>query len=388
MISNDKHLIILAGGFQPAYVKDVSNAFAELDYRVTLIGGDIHENKNYHRNVRFVNLRGNDSPARSKREKMKGLVQYYSRLMSFAAKSKIRFIYNVGTGRIMEQLALYTFFRIIGKKLIHTVHNLVPHGNATNFNRISYSIIYNLIANYLVVHTSAMVDELMQVYDVHSYKIILSHHGVYDVNIDPNITQQTARERLGLPGDKFIILSFGQQFYYKGTHLVLDALNKLDDNSILSVIRGSGNSEYANQLRQTISENNLADNVDFKFDYVKDEDIEYLFKAADVVVLSHIEGSQSGVLLMSYAFGKPVLASNTASFTDYVKPKFSGELFQLGNSESLKKSLMQMKNNFSSYKSEQIRSFALDEYSWNKFAHVISNKISEGNQQSSFAKAA
>ena len=40
-------ILIIAGGFQPAYIKELANAFSDIGHSVKLIGGDIHNNGNY-----------------------------------------------------------------------------------------------------------------------------------------------------------------------------------------------------------------------------------------------------------------------------------------------------------------------------------------------------
>ena len=51
-------------------------------------------------------------------------------------------------------------------------------------------------------------------------------------------------------------------------------------------------------------------------EFVPDEDTELYFKAADVVVLPYTEIFQSGVLVLGYSFGLPVIATDVGSLKD------------------------------------------------------------------------
>jgi glycosyltransferase involved in cell wall biosynthesis len=65
---------------------------------------------------------------------------------------------------------------------------------------------------------------------------------------------------------------------------------------------------------------------DIKFTnaYVPVNQIADYFNAADLVVLPHVKASQSGVLMASYAAGKPVVATDSGGLGEVVKNSNSG----------------------------------------------------------------
>jgi len=58
--------------------------------------------------------------------------------------------------------------------------------------------------------------------------------------------------------------------------------------------------------------------------YQSDEDVEALFKAADVVVLPYRSATQSGVTHVAYALGVPVITTEVGGLAETVRPGETG----------------------------------------------------------------
>lgn len=379
----DNEIFMMAGGFQPAYIFELANAFAEIGFRVKLICGNIHANKSYHENVKLLNLRGDDSPERRFLTKVKDMIRYYAKVIWEVYRSSNKFLYKASIGRpFLEELCVNSIYRLLGKKIIHTVHNILPHDRANIKNHITYFIVYNLISNYLIVHTEYLRKRLTDEFKVPEHKIIVAHHGTYHVNEDKHITKESAKEVLDIDCSKFVIMSFGYQRYYKGTHLLLEALQGIYSRDICVIIRGVCDPNYARYLNEIIENGNLSKNVDALFGYVPDYDMEVLFKASDVIALPYLEVSQSGVLFMAYAFGRPVLASDVGGFRDYILPGKTGELFETNDCGSLRSGIQNIMRNLEEYDEDFIKRNAFENYSWNKCVSQIANNIYHNNELS------
>jgi glycosyltransferase involved in cell wall biosynthesis len=68
---------------------------------------------------------------------------------------------------------------------------------------------------------------------------------------------------------------------------------------------------------------------------VPDEAVGELFQSASVVVLPYIEASQSGVVSIAYAFGKPVIATTVGGIPDVVDNGLTGLLVPPADPRSL-----------------------------------------------------
>ena len=60
--------------------------------------------------------------------------------------------------------------------------------------------------------------------------------------------------------------------------------------------------------------------------YIPDDEVEALFRAADVTVLPYRSGTQSGVTHVAYALGSPVIATNVGGIGETVRERETGLL--------------------------------------------------------------
>jgi glycosyltransferase involved in cell wall biosynthesis len=75
---------------------------------------------------------------------------------------------------------------------------------------------------------------------------------------------------------------------------------------------------------------------------VYDPDVTKLFEEAAVVVLPYIEASQSGVLNIAYAMGKPVIATNVGSLPEIVNDNVSGLIVPPGDHQALANAIVKL----------------------------------------------
>jgi glycosyltransferase involved in cell wall biosynthesis len=66
------------------------------------------------------------------------------------------------------------------------------------------------------------------------------------------------------------------------------------------------------------------DSVRLREGYQSDEDVEALFRAADVVVLPYRSATQSGVTHVAYALGVPVITTDVGGLAETVRPGETG----------------------------------------------------------------
>ncbi|GMU93328.1 MAG: hypothetical protein AMXMBFR4_23860 [Candidatus Hydrogenedentota bacterium] len=358
--------LILASGFQPDYVREVANAYALTGHKIQLIGGDMHAGTRYAKGVEFLNLRGRDAKDRRKTEEFKKLARYYWRLLRHVGSSPSRVVYDVSIGRpFLRCVLMYSAFRMLGKRIIYTAHNVVPHDAPTLFNRVIYFFIYRALASAIVVHGQALKDRLISEFGVKAEKVHVVPHGTYHAPNDPAMTKAKARFKLGLPADAPVALIFGFQRPYKGTHFVLEALRETRIKGLILVIRGKAtDAPYRKRLESLIERALDRYRINAHFEPVPDDEVELLFKAADIVLLPYFEGSQSGIKFMAYAYGRPVLASKIGSLAEFIQPSRTGEVFEPHDPVSFVQTLAYMFQNRHQYNEQRIRDIAYSQYSF------------------------
>lgn len=375
MIHKCKKIIITPFGFQPDYIREIANSFGKIGYLVTVAGSNSHDRGWYLENVKFINMRGDDSAERGILKKIKDLIVYYIKLYNYIIKNRIKIIYDPSIGRPLIIIFNYILLKVLCRKIILTVHNVLPHSEYTLTNHILYLIIYKFLADYLIVHTEYIAEELKKRFEINNSKITIAHHGIYNISVNSSISKTEARSSLGIRNSTFVILIFGQQYPYKGTDIFLNLYIDKIDFDFLVLIRGYGDTNYIEKLITIINNSKNKQRIDYKFEYLNESEMEICFKACDIVCLPYLEGSQSGVLFMSYSFGRPVLATDVGNFKNDIKSDFSGEIFSQGNSYEFVQKIIYMKNNINKYNEEKIKNYSKEKYSWTKFAEIINDKI-------------
>lgn len=156
---------------------------------------------------------------------------------------------------------------------------------------------------------------------VESRRITTLRNGVDLVLFRP-CNREEARRRLGLPLDRSVLISVGHLIQLKGHHLVIEALQRLDKDTILLII-GEGNMER--YLKEMVRSIGLGDRVRF-CGPVSHEDLSWYYSAADVSVLASSREGMPNVLLESLACGTPVVSTRAGGAPEVVRGEVSGKL--------------------------------------------------------------
>lgn len=148
------------------------------------------------------------------------------------------------------------------------------------------------------------------------------------------VDQRSARELLNL-GDERILLSVGHLVERKGHHLAIEALTSLPQDFIL-VIAGSG--PDLGSLKALAEAKGLTPRVRF-VGQVANEQLKYLYSAADALVLCSSREGWANVLLESMACGTPAVATNIWGTPEVINTPSAGRLMHARTSAALVESL-------------------------------------------------
>ncbi len=135
-------------------------------------------------------------------------------------------------------------------------------------------------------------------------------------------TRDSARAALGLTGD--VALFFGYIRHYKGLDTLLQAWPRVRERRPGATLVVAGESyEDAAPYRALV---NAAGEgaVRWLDRYIPDEEVEALFRAADVTVLPYRSATQSGVTHVAYALGCPVIATRVGGIAETVRDGETG----------------------------------------------------------------
>lgn len=230
-------------------------------------------------------------------------------------------------------LLIAAAFRIRGKPVVITIHNVVSHEQSRLFSRLS-GLLYKL-GNHYIVHSQQNHEQLMRLHHIDQGRINVIPHGPLELFTDAIVSRSDARSRLGFSDQHKVILLFGAIRPYKGIDTALDAISALvsDMPGIRVLIAGKLWGEWK-PYQQQIDKLGLAEYVSCHLDYIPTAEVSLYFQAADLVLLPyHHFDSQSGIGSAAIAFEKPLIVSDTGGLPDLVRdnrwivpPKDAGEL--------------------------------------------------------------
>jgi glycosyltransferase involved in cell wall biosynthesis len=154
------------------------------------------------------------------------------------------------------------------------------------------------------------------------------------------IRKELARHELKFNNDHKIILFFGGIRRSKGLEYLIDAFQGVQaeiDNAILLITgKLGGKNEEEHKYFSSLSEKiHNRSGVMLVNQYIPVDRVGYYFAAADLVALPYIHVYQSGVLLLAYASGKPVVVTDTGGLNEVVEDGKSGFVVPSGDSKAL-----------------------------------------------------
>jgi len=332
--------------------------------------------------VRVLNLRGDMRPNVTPLRKVMRVARYYLRLIVYSVRTPASVFHILWNNRLeyFDRTLLLTFYKILGKRLVFTVHNVnirKRDGKDTLLNRLTLRYQYWLV-DHLFVHTQRMADELRAEFAVTPSKISVIPFGINKSVPDTSLNSEAARSQLGVELSEKILLFFGNIARYKGLDLLVEAmpmiLGRVADIRLIIAGRPKGEEKYWTAIDRRIGELGLDAKVTKRIEYVSDDETEVFFKAADVLVLPYTFVFQSGVLFLGYSFGIPVIATDVGSLKDEIIQGQTGYVCASNDPHALAESIIEyfsgdVFRNLAGRRAA-IRSYAAERYSWATVARI------------------
>jgi glycosyltransferase involved in cell wall biosynthesis len=170
-------------------------------------------------------------------------------------------------------------------------------------------------ADQVIVHGSQLQDVVQEATGISRDRI----HVIPHIAVGLDAAQQTAPT----VNEDDTILFFGRIWEYKGLEYLIRAQPHISKRfpDVRVVIGGRGE-DFARYRQLMVDPNKFV----VHNRWISDEERAQLFAAASVVVLPYVEATQSGVVPLAYAHGKPVVATRTGGLPDCVDHEQTGLL--------------------------------------------------------------
>ncbi|MBM2816218.1 MAG: Group 1 Glycosyl Transferase [Ignavibacteria bacterium] len=189
------------------------------------------------------------------------------------------------------------------------------------------------------------------------------------------IHKDEAREKLGLPKEKKIILFFGLIRKYKGLDLLIEAVAGLpEDYHLLIAGEVYGDDESYTNI---ITEKKLESRVSFHNRFLNDDELHIFFSAADVCVLPYRTATQSGIVGIAYQFELPVISTDVGGLKEVIEPYGCGIIVERPDSGLIRSAILDYFNSGNAEQYKQNIRNAQKHFSWESLADVVERLYSQ-----------
>lgn len=367
---------------EPSYIMGLLSGLSKISgIRIDFLGSDRSTSLfNRYSNINFINIRGSQDDKSSFLEKLRRILKFYFRLIKycFTTDSQIYHSHFPNKFLFIDYLIINIILRFRGKKIIHTAHNVdfSRDNNHNYYKKMILKIHYRLV-DAIIVHNYFSSRILNSKFPVTCNKTFIVKIGMNILAKKSSLTSLEARKILGIPPSSKTILFFGGINKYKGIEYLIEAFSELikTDNNYFLILAGPPRDNiYTEEILKKINTLGIKNYCINHLKFIPDDDVETYFSASDCCVLPYKYIFQSGVHLLSYSFGIPVIASDVGSFKeeDVIEGE-TGFIFEASNTYELKDTLLKYfhSNLYKNlqYNREKIKNWASENYSWDLIAN-------------------
>ena len=202
-----------------------------------------------------------------------------------------------------------------------------------------------------------------QVLDIDSSKSVVRFPAWIDFKDFQNI------EPKPLSKDKFNILFIGSVTDRKKPHMIIEAIQRINDKSYhLSIVGPAPNEKYFKELKDLIDKSDLQNQVSL-IGPVDRESVKDYYSTSNLMILPSISEGLARVIFESQVAMCPVLVTDAPGMSDIVIDSQTGYVFESNNLDSLSLKIEYIKNNYdeASLVAKNAKGFILSNYSEDNF---------------------
>ena len=202
-----------------------------------------------------------------------------------------------------------------------------------------------------------------QVLDIDSSKSVVRFPAWIDFKDFQNIEPKPFSK------DKFNILFIGSVTDRKKPHMIIEAIQRINDKSYhLSIVGPAPNEKYFKELKDLIDKSGLQNQVSL-IGPVDRESVKDYYSNSNLMILPSISEGLARVIFESQVAVCPVLVTDAPGMSDIVIDGQTGYVFESNNLDSLSLKIEYIKNNYdeASLVAKNAKGFILSNYSEDNF---------------------
>jgi glycosyltransferase involved in cell wall biosynthesis len=225
--------------------------------------------------------------------------------------------------------------------LVTTIHDVETHPGDSDTRTLPSWAPELMVrqSGHVVVHGEGLKQKVLDRYSKTPDRVhVLSHPAIH--RYAEYARQQKMARRLD--DGTVRVLLFGRVFAYKGLEHLVRAEAMLKDAlpNLRIVVAGRGDDPW--MFKPLMGD---AGHYDIRNRFIEDAEVAQLFLDADIVVLPYTEASQSGVLNLAAAFGKPVIVTDVGELRAAVQPNGLGLVVPPADAEQLARAIRLLAEN-------------------------------------------
>ena len=280
-------------------------------------------------------------------------------LLLFLIRNKFDVIHLTWPANVYEFI-IY----MLKRKIILTVHDPFPHtGLDTRIVRLRRKVAFRCVPHFIILN-KAQREKFLSFYHLPSSAVIDSRLSCYTYL---NMVEQ---DMTTVPEQKYILFA-GKISKYKGVEYLLEAMKKVHDTfpDIKLVVAGGGKYHF------DISEYAALPYIDIRNRFIPDEELVALMNKTQFMVCPYTDATQSGVIMSSFTFGTPVIATRVGGLPEMLGNGKYGMLVKEKDTYALYQgicSLLSDEEQLADYRKEIAKDYTSDGYlSWKTIAEEL-----------------
>lgn len=280
-------------------------------------------------------------------------------LLLFLIRNKFDVIHLTWPANVYEFI-IY----MLKRKIILTVHDPFPHtGLDTRIVRLRRKVAFRCVPHFIILN-KAQREKFLSFYHLPSSAVIDSRLSCYTYL---NMVEQ---DMTTVPEQKYILFA-GKISKYKGVEYLLEAMKKVHDTfpDIKLVVAGGGKYHF------DISGYAALPYIDIRNRFIPDEELVALMKKTQFMVCPYTDATQSGVIMSSFTFGTPVIATRVGGLPEMLGNGKYGMLVKEKDTDALYQgicSLLSDEEQLADYRKEIAKDYTSDGYlSWKTIAEEL-----------------
>ncbi len=229
-------------------------------------------------------------------------------------------------------------------KVGYIIHNVLPHEQ--HFFDPWLAKLALSKGNVFLAQTEREKQKLLKL--LPRSEVVVSNLPTYTFLTNQQISKEEARNKIGIPLKRPLILFFGIVRAYKGLKYLIDSMDLMKRENLKNqpfLLVAGEIWEDKSLFQEQIERLDLKDCVRLDDRYVPDEEAAIIFSAADMLVAPYIDGTQSAAVGLALGFGLPLVVTEIVAGGIAAEKKQNIQVVKAGDADAISQAIQKTISN-------------------------------------------